>query len=83
MSGMRRVDRRTGATFVLAPEGLTVERSDGGTAFIPAPLGYSLSHFGEGNAVVARGESVVDGWRDWHFEADLDAGRLNRLGPAY
>ena len=83
MSGTRRGDPRTGITFELAPEGLNVLRPDGRSAFIPAPAGYSLSHFGEGNLIVARGDVQVDGWRDWHFEADLEAGRLRRLGPAY
>ena len=83
MSEARRLDPRTGATLVLAPEGLTILSPDGGRAFIAAPDGYALSHFGEGASIVARGDYQVDGWWDWHFEADVEAGLLRRLGPAY
>jgi hypothetical protein len=83
VTGARRVDPRTGATFILVPEGLTMVASGGGSTFIPAPAGYSLSHFAEGNSVVGRGEAPVDGWWDWHFEVDAEAGRLRRIGPAY
>ena len=83
MSQARRLDPRSGATLVLAPEGLTVLAPDGECAFIAAPVGYALSHFGEGASIVARGDSQVDGWWDWHFEADVEAGQLRRLGPAY
>jgi hypothetical protein len=83
VSGERRVDPRTGSVLTLAPDGLTLVRSDGRSARIPAPEGYSLSHFGDGILVVGRGEAPVDGWRDWHFEPDLEAGLLRRRGPAY
>jgi hypothetical protein len=83
VSGARRVDPRTGAAFILAPEGLTTIAPDGARAFIPAPPGYKLSHFAEGNCVVGRGEAPVDGWWDWHFEVDAETGALRRLGPAY
>ena len=83
MSGQSRLDPRTGATLILAEEGLTILSSGGGRAFIAAPEGYTLSHFGEGASVVARGREPYDGWRDWHFEADVAAGQMRRLGPAY
>ena len=83
MSGDRRTDPRTGATLVLAPDGLTILRRDGAATLIPAPAGYSLSHFGEGMTVVGRGEAPSEGWWDWHFEPDLEHGQLRRLGPAY
>jgi hypothetical protein len=83
VSGDRRVDPRTGGVLVLASDGLTVLRTDGGSARIPAPDGYSLSHFADGITVVGRGEAQVEGWRDWHFEPDLEAGLLRRRGPAY
>lgn len=83
MSGESRRDPRTGATLTLASEGLTILCPSGGRAFIPAPDGYTLSHFGEGTTIVARGGAEVDGWWDWHFEADVEAGLLRRLGPAY
>ncbi len=83
MTGERRLDARTGSTLILAPEGLAVLSTDGGHAFIPAPHGYSLSHFGEGVTVIGRGEAAVDGWWDWHFTPDLEANCLRRLGPAY
>jgi hypothetical protein len=78
-----RVDPRSGATLALAPEGLTLLARDGGRHFVPAPAGYTLSHFGEGTIVVGRGEAPVDGWWDWHFEVDAEARLLRRLGPAY
>jgi hypothetical protein len=80
---LRRVDPQSGATLILAPEALTILSSDGTDTFIPAPAGYSLSHFGEGSTIVARGAAPVDGWWDWHFEPDPEAGMLRRLGPAY
>ena len=83
MSGASRTDPRTGAMLELAPEGLQILRADGSRFFIPAPAGYSLSHFAEGATIVGRGEAPVDGWWDWHFEPDLEAGLLRRLGPAY
>jgi hypothetical protein len=83
VSDDRRTDPRTGSTLILSTEGLTILRPDGGRAFLPAPEGYSLSHFGEGLSVVGRGEAPHDGWWDWHFEPDLDNGRFRRLGPAY
>lgn len=83
MSGERRLDPRTGSTLVLAAEGVMILSPDGGGAFIPAPEGYALSHFGEGVAIVGRGAQAVDGWWDRHFEADAEAGLLRRLGPAY
>ncbi len=83
MSDDRRTDPRTGSTLILAPDGLTVVRPDGGRDFLPAPDGYSLSHFGEGIVLVGRGEAPFDGWWDWHFEADLETGTFRRLGPAY
>lgn len=79
----RRSDPQSGATLILEPKGLTILARDGNTAFIPAPPGYSLSHFGEGLAVIARGEAPLEGWWDWHFEPDLEARQLRRLGPAY
>ena len=83
MTDLRRTDPRSGATFILSPEGLTMLRADGGRIFLPAPPGYSLSHFAEGITVVARGEAPHEGWWDWHFEPDPEAGHLRRLGPAY
>ncbi|MDB5692908.1 MAG: hypothetical protein JWO81_1971 [Alphaproteobacteria bacterium] len=83
MTGQSRVDPRSGTTLVLAPEGLTTLSTDGGRAFIPAPAGYTLSHFAEGAIVVGRGETPVDGWWDWHFEVDPENAALRRLGPAY
>jgi hypothetical protein len=83
MSSEERLDPRTGATLVLAPDGLTILSPDGDRAFIPAPEGYALSHFGPGASIVARGSAKVDGWWDWHFEADVEGGLLRRLGPAY
>ena len=83
MSGERRLDPRTGAMLILAPDGLTIEPREGGNAFIAAPRGYFLSHFGDGATVVGQGEAPVDGWWDWHFEVDVEGGRLRRLGPAY
>jgi len=82
VTAQSRIDPATGATLTLAPEGLTMLRRDGRQSFIPAPDGFSLSHF-EGAAVVGRGEAAIDGWWDWHFEVDAEAGRLRRLGPAY
>lgn len=78
----RRIDPESGATLLLAPRGLAVI-GDGTTRIIPAPPGYSLSHFAEGMTVVARGEAPLEGWWDWHFEPDLEQGQLRRLGPAY
>jgi hypothetical protein len=83
VSAERRIDPATGATLILAADGLTVLRSDGRRGFVPAPEGFSLSHFGEGTIAVGRGETPVDGWRDWHFAPDVEAGLLRRLGPAY
>lgn len=83
MSDDRRTDPRTGSTLILSPEGLTVLRPDGSRGYLPAPEGYSLSHFGEGIDVVGRGEAPRDGWWDWHFEPDLETGAFRRLGPAY
>jgi hypothetical protein len=68
---------------VLAPEGLTILSPDGRRDFVPAPTGYTLSHFAGGTIVVGRGEAPVDGWWDWHFEVDTEARLLRRLGPAY
>jgi hypothetical protein len=82
MSGESRLDRRTGATLILAPDGLKVLRT-GAAGFIPAPEGFSLSHFSEDAILVGRGAAPIDGWWDWHFEADVEAGLLRRLGPAY
>ena len=79
----RAVDPKSGATLLLTPEGLTVLRDDGEPTFIPAPSGYSLSHFGEGITVVARGEAPIQGWWDWHFEPDVEHRKLRRIGPAY
>jgi hypothetical protein len=79
----RRLDPQTGSTLILEPEGLTVLSGDGGHHFIPAPPGYSLSHFGEGSTVVARGDAQADGWWDWHFAPDLEEYAWRRLGPAY
>jgi hypothetical protein len=50
---------------------------------IAAPDGISLSHFGEDGDVVGQSEAPSEGWWDWRFEADLDAGALRRVGPAY
>ena len=83
MNGDWRLDPRTGSTLILAPEGVTIVSPDGGRTFVPAPDGYALSHFGEGAAIVAQGSKPVDGWWDWHFETDVEAGLLRRLGPAY
>ena len=83
MTAETRIDPRTGATLILAPDGLTILSPGGGRAFIAAPQGYALSHFGEGASVVGRGSAAVDGWWDWHFEVDAEGGRLRRLGPAY
>jgi hypothetical protein len=80
---IQRTDPRTGSVLILSSEGLTVVRPDGGRGFIAAPRGYSLSYFEGGINVVARGEAPHDGWWDWHFEPDLDAGAFRRLGPAY
>jgi hypothetical protein len=79
----QRTDPRTGSVLSLSPEGLNVVRPDGARAFIAAPLGYSLSYFEQGIVVVGRGEAPHDGWWDWHFEPDLEAGTFRRLGPAY
>jgi hypothetical protein len=83
VSGDRRTDPCTGSTLVLSPDGLTILRTGGGRDFLPAPDGYSLSHFSEGITVVGRGEAPLDGWWDWHFEPDLETGRFRRVGPAY
>jgi hypothetical protein len=50
---------------------------------IAAPAGITLSHFGEDGLVVGQGEAPVDGWWDWHFEADWGECRMRRTGPAY
>ena len=83
MTGARRIDPETGATLTLSPDGLSVELPGRAAIFIPAPPGYSLSHFTDGMAVVGRGEAPRDGWWDWQFETDLEARRLRRAGPAY
>jgi len=77
---MRRNDA-AGTEWVLEPEGLTATAPDGTRRFLLAPPGYTLSHFGEGATVVARGEQPVDGWWDWIFAVEEDA--LRRVGPAY
>jgi hypothetical protein len=77
---MRRTDAG-GTEWVLEPDGLTAIAPDGSRHFLPAPPGYSLSHFGEGVTVVARGEQPVGGWWDWIFAVERDA--LRRVGPAY
>lgn len=83
MSDDQRVDRRTGSTLILSPEGLTIVDPGGGRSFLPAPEGYSLSHFGEGISVVGRGAAPQDGWWDWNFEPDFKTRCFRRLGPAY
>ena len=52
---------------------------------VPAPEGYSLSHFAGGSepVLVGQGESPYEGWQDWHFEVDEEGRRLRRLGPGY
>jgi hypothetical protein len=77
---MRRTDA-AGTEWVLSPDGLTGVAPDGSPRFLPAPAGYTLSHFGEGATVVARGEQPVDGWWDWIFAVEGNA--LRRVGPAY
>ncbi|HEY0311244.1 MAG TPA: hypothetical protein VGC56_01980 [Allosphingosinicella sp.] len=77
---MRRKDAE-GTEWVLEPGGLTAFAADATRRFLPAPPGYTLSHFGEGITVVGRGEEPVDGWWDWIFEVEGDA--LRRVGPAY
>jgi hypothetical protein len=78
-----RIDPATGSTLTLAADGLRVLHRDGRSGFVPAPPGFSLSHFGAGATVVGRSDAPVEGWRDWHFQADVAAGLLRRLGPAY
>ena len=77
---MKRMDA-AGAEWVLEPNGLTAIAADGTRRFMAAPSGYTLSHFGDGATVVARGEQLVNGWWDWIFTVEGDA--LRRVGPAY
>jgi hypothetical protein len=70
-----------GEKLRLVPEGVEVTRADGSTRFIPAPTGYSFSHFAQDGSIVGRGQTAVDGWQDWHFVRD-GAG-FRRMGPAY
>ncbi|HEX5183941.1 MAG TPA: hypothetical protein VFW19_12420 [Allosphingosinicella sp.] len=83
MTEAQRTDPRTGSVLTLSSAGLAVTHPDGRHVFIAAPPGYSLSHFEAGITVVGRGEAQHDGWWDWHFEPDLEAGVFRRLGPAY
>jgi hypothetical protein len=78
-----RIDPATGATLLLAEKGVTAIARDGTRRFIPAPHGYAFSHFAEGVAIVGRGDRPIEGWQDWHFEVDVEAGIFRRLGPAY
>jgi len=60
---------------------------DGTRAFTVTPpegFGFSyLTHHPDAPiAVVARGESIVDNFRDWHFSIS-PTGELKRLAPAY
>jgi len=53
---------------------------------IDPPPGYRLSHLVEAPdrlLVVGQGETMIDGWPDWHFEIDARARTLRRAGPAY
>ena len=83
MTGPQRIEPSTGSTLILAPGELTVLRADGSRAFLLAPPGYTLSHFGEGILVVGRGDALRDGWWDWYFEPDFESGTWRRTGPAY
>ena len=78
---------RIAALSRTGPGRLLLFDPDGAAAgSINSPAGYSLSHFvaaEDGLAVVGQGESVQDGWPDWHFLIDGRAGRLRRAGPAY
>lgn len=79
-----RADSEGGAVTVLTAGALVLldeAGREGGR--IATPDGISLSHFGGDGVVVGQGEAPSEGWWDWRFEADWQAGVLRRVGPAY
>jgi hypothetical protein len=73
-----------GMAIVLTPGALILlDEAGRKCGRIAAADGVSLSHFGEDGIVVGQGEAPRDGWWDWRFEADWQAGVLRSVGPAY
>ena len=74
--------------LVRAPEGeaaVLLSMDGEQVGMVPAPVGYSLSHFAdvEEPVLVGQGEAPHEGWQDWHFTVDKEGRALRRLGPAY